>query len=537
MANLNISQFPLAGPLTGAELIGVMQAGVTKQTTAAQLNNSAVSALPLGSRSLSLKTANFANVTAGAPMLANYQFGSAAGSGPGITPVRNLTDLTNNFNAFEDFTLQTSINSELERYQPFNTANHVFATDGVTLQVVNPGNDWQCTAITQISGTVAIANATPMTIASLGLPDTSNVQLLQMVAVQGGGGLGGLYYVSAMVPNVSVSLTPLQGSTTGTTNAQNFPQGLIFWLPIVGAKLASPYVNGAPSMNFTALPAFVKVGQAVAVNAVPLGAQTLNRSADTRVTVIAGNLVSISPVGANLPNIATGVIVWFFPVITSGQIWSKLQIDLTNQQTFYAIEADLTLLNSITTRTVSSNNGYTTLAAFNAFPSTTPLGGWPAFWCFSADDGNSAQETSSASEIDYLEIQVGCTQDIGYLNTGDASYTGSATLFTKNDSGWGSFAAFGIAIAPAGTNFVGRNLYQFIFTNGAAYRFFNGILYSVKQFAWTGQRPLQFSVGIAAGGMTPPLAMNTIFPNKPAGFANMQATVHGIKVWYQAPGG
>lgn len=533
MANLNISQFPLAGPLTGAELIGVMQAGVTKQTTAAQLNNSAVSALPLGSRSLSLKSANFANIVAGAPLLANYQFGSAAGSGPGITPIRNQTDLANNFNAFEDFTLFTSINSELERYQPFNSANHVFNASNLTLQALNPGNDWQVTAVTQCNGIIKADGVTPNALALLGLPDTTKIQPGQMVALQGGGNAGGNCMVTAIVPNVSVTLLALNGTALSTTAPLT---GLAFWLPVVGVKLSAPYVNGGPSFTFASLPAFVKVGQAVATYNIPLNGITANRSADTRVLSIAGNVVSIGPVGANLPNLSTGTLIWFMPAITSGQIWSKLQFDLTNPQTFFAIESDVTLLNSVTTRTIGTN-GELTLAQFNAIPANHPMGGWPAIWMYSADDGNSAAETSSASEVDFVEIQVGCTQDIGYMNTGDASYTGSAILFVKNDSGWSNFAAFGIAIAPPGTTFVGRNLYQTIFTNGAVYRFFNGILYSVRQFAWTNQRPSQFSIGIATGGLNAPLTANTIFPNNPAGFANIQAAINGIRVWYQAPGG
>jgi hypothetical protein len=462
-------------------------------------------------------------------IVANYQFGSAATPAPGVTTITNFTDLESNFNAFEDFTLQTTINSELQRYQAFNSSNHVFSTNGLTMQVINPNNDWQCTAITQLTGLVSIANGTPMPIAQLGLADTSAIQLFQMVAVQGGGGTGGLYFISAMVPNVSVTLSPLQGSTTGSTK----PAGLAFWLPIVGVQLSSPYVNGGPFFQFASLPAFVKIGQAVAVNASPLTNQVLNRSADTRVTNIVGNQVFISPVGANLPNLGTNTFIWFLPVITSGQIWSQLQLDLTNPQSFFAIEFDATLMNSITTRTVSANNGQTTLAQFNAFPASTPLGGWPALWCFSADDGNSSHETGSAAEIDFVEIQTSCTQDIGYMNTGASTFTGAATLMIKNDSGWSSFAAFGISIAPPGTTFVGRNLYRFIFTNGVAYRFFNDTLYNVRQFQWNNQRPMQFSVGIAAGGMTPPLAMNTVFPNNPAGFANMQATIHGIRVWQQ----
>jgi hypothetical protein len=535
MADTKLSALGNAGILTGAEFVPVLRTAgspalLTTTTAIAALGGGGGTAGALGQQSLSLR-ANFAAVVAKAPLIADYQFGTASAGGPGITTIATLTQLAQYFNAFEDFTELTSINSEIERFQTFNSTNHVLNANNLTLQASNPNSDWQCTAITQCAGFTAGA-ATP--IANLGLPNTSAIQVGQMCAVQGGGNVGGVYYVTAMVANVSVTLAVLSGSAGSQVST-----GLIFWLPIYGASLAAPYTAGGPSFTFNSLPAGVVNGMAWGVYDTPIGT-TLNRSADYRVTGIAGNVVSINPPwGPGLANLSAGTIVWFLPVVTSGQIWSRLQLDVTNPQTFFAIQADLTLLGPIgTTRTAIGTNGELTLAQFSGLPNTVPFGAWPAFWFYSADDGNSATETSSASEVDFVEIQIGCTQDCAYMNTGDASYTGSATLMTKNDSGWGSFAAFGIAIAPPGTTFVGRNLYQAIFCNGVVYRFFNGTLFNVKQFQWTNQRLAQFSVGIACGGLTAALAANTIFPNNPAGFANIQAAVNEIKVWYQgAPGG
>jgi hypothetical protein len=228
------------------------------------------------------------------------------------------------------------------------------------------------------------------------------------------------------------------------------------------------------------------------------------------------------------------------PVVTSGQIWSQFQINLTNPQTFFAIQADLNLFPNWTAQRTANigTNGELTLAQFNALPANLPFGGWPAFWMYSADDGNSTAETGSSSEVDFMEIQIGCTQDCANLNSGAVSYSGSATMLAKSDSGWGYQSAFGIFNAPSGTTFVGRNLYQWIFTNGMEYRFFNGILYKVRQFQWISQHPSQFSVGLALGGLNAPLTQNTIFPNNSMSFPLMQVAINEIKVWYQAaPGG
>jgi hypothetical protein len=482
----------------------------------------------LGATPLSIKSANFAATVANAPLVKNYQFGSSATGGPGITTITNQTDLANHFNAFEDFTALTTINSEFERYQPFNSSNHVFNASNLTLQALNPNNDWQVTAVSQTTGFTA-GVATP--IANLGLANTSAINLGQVAAVQGGGGIGGAYYVTAIVANTSVTLTALNGAPSPNTST-----GLIFWLPVYGLALSAPVNVGATTMNFASVPSYITNGMQIGYYNFPVNGVTLNRDADYRVTNIVGGAVTFSPARGSVGNLNTGNIVWFHPVVTSGQIWSQDQFDLTNPNTFFAIEADLTLLGpGGSTRTAIALNGELTLSQFTSLPAGTPLGGWPAFWMYSADDGNSAAETGSASEVDFMEIQIGCTQDSTYLNTGAVTYSGAATIMQKTDSGWSVFAAFGISIAPSGTNFVGRNLYQWIFTNGMEYRFFNGILYKVRQFMWTGQRPSQFSVGIATGGMNAPLAANTIFPNNPAGFADIQLAINGIRVWYQAP--
>lgn len=535
-----VGTYPNAATLTGTERILADQGGTpnvpsatgtTVNLTPAQLAAYVGSAIgaTLGQKSLSLNT-TFSQGIANATQIANYEFGASATPGPGITTITNLTDLTNHFNPFEDFTELTSINSEIERYQPFNSTNHVFNSANLTLQANNPNNDWQCTAITQCAGFTA-GVATP--IASLGLANTSAILVGQMCAVQGGGNVGGNYWVTAIVTNVSVTLATLNGSTGSQVST-----GLIFWLPVYGATMSSPTNVGTNTLIFSSVPATWAIGQAVGWYNHPLGGVTLNRDEEyliTNITISGSTTVTFSPALGNVGNLGTGTIVWALPVIRSGQIWSKMQLDWTDPQMFFAIQADITLFNSVATRTATALNGEMTLANFNAIPNTTPLGAWPAVWAYSADNGNSASLTGSSSEDDFVEIQYGCTQDCAYLNTGAVSPI-NTQIFVKSDSGWSSFAAFGIAIAPSGTTFSGRNLFQQIITNGIAYRYFNGILYEAREFVWNNQRPTQFSVGLACGGLTAPLTANTIFPNNPAGFANMQVAINSIKIWYQFPG-
>src|SRR5271166_6698701 len=165
------AQFPLAGTLTGTEIVGVMKNGAAGPC--AQTTTAAIAALgggpsgpeTLGQQALSFNT-TFAQAVANAPLVANYQFGSTAASGPNITTITDLADLQAHFNPFEDFTNLTTINSEFERYQPFNASNHQFLTDRLNLTTLNPNNDWNCTTISQIAGTVNLNN-TPTPIANL----------------------------------------------------------------------------------------------------------------------------------------------------------------------------------------------------------------------------------------------------------------------------------------------------------------------------------------------------------------------------------
>src|SRR5580700_3190588 len=179
--NLNLQQIALANPtilpLTGGELLYGVQVKAAGHAVDVAITPASVAALggggggagTLGQQSLSLRTNFNTWIAANASnyLVANYQFGTGAVGGPGITTIANTTQLAQYFNPFQDFTEQTSINSEIQRYQPFNSTNHVFNLNNLTLQCVNPNGDWNCTAITQIAGTVNLNN-TPTPIANLG---------------------------------------------------------------------------------------------------------------------------------------------------------------------------------------------------------------------------------------------------------------------------------------------------------------------------------------------------------------------------------
>lgn len=518
MSSLNISQFPPAGPISGAELIGIMQGGITKQTTVAAVNQSFVAPQPLGSQSLSTN-AKFQDVVATAPLVQNYQFGSGAGSGTGITPIRNQTDLTSNFNPFEDITGTTSINSELQRFQPFNSANHQFMTDRLQLNGLNPNNDWNCT-ITQIAGTVNLNN-TPTGIAALGLANTSALQVGQMAVVI----KSGTYVISAMVPNVSVTFQELGGSPTTAATG-----GLICWLPIVSIIITANYVPGSLTFSTASLPTTSITGYQIsnynqALNII------MDRNEDVRVqSTSAGTVTMTSAWTGSTPT--SGQRMWFQPVITSGQVWSKQQFDITNPQTFFALECHVDNYGgSRDTNTLNVNS----LVTYNALPPDVPWGGWATFWCYSADDGN-PNTTQSIAEIDILEPQISVTQGVQQANTGNFSTAANRIEFNKVTQGFSLFnSTFNIAGFNA-PNFAGDHLWQLIFCNGRTYKFLDGELFNIKEFVWSGQKPCQFGFDLALGTVELGLGANGLFPRASTNFAGLISGIKSFKVWYQAPG-
>jgi hypothetical protein len=482
----------------------------------------------LGYASLSLKS-QFNSAVANAPLIANYQFGTGVAGGPGITTIMNLIDLAANFNPLEDFTQGVTINSEIQRYESFNASNHQFLTDRLNLVGLNPNNDWNC-QVTQIAGTVNLNN-TASTIAALGLPNTASQQVGQIVCVQG----RGTYVITAIVANTSVTLQQLGGSSTTAVTAS--PSAMIFWMPVQSAVLTANYVvNTGTTLTFASVPPGVLGMQMAHYNS--SNNIVVERNQDYRIAAASATTVDLNTPW-NFSSLNIGERILFLPVVTSGQIWSKLQFDITNPQTFFALEFSVDSLPLAAQP--NTTQGVTTLAALSALPNTVPWGGWPTGWCYSADDGNSTTETLTIAEIDVVEPQISASQGCQEINAGNFGgvITGGAlppsTVFVKTDSGWAYSTAFGIVSKTDGSDFTGNHLWQLVFCNGKTYRFWDGVLFNVKNFNWGGQAPLQFAANLACGSIEAAYGSNTLFPNASTNFTGMTFGIKSIKVWYQTP--
>lgn len=514
-------------PLSGGEIVYVVQGGQDRQTQSQNLGAGGSSgSLPLGMKSLPL-SAVFDDVVAQATMLANYQFGAAAvDGGDGINiAITNMTDLAAHFNPFEDFTELVTINSEIQRYQPFNTSNHQFQSDRLNLCAQNPNGDWNA-LVTQIAGTVNLNN-TSSTIAALGLATTAGLQLGQLVGVQG----RGIYVITAIVTNTSVTLLQIAGSqTTAATSA------LIAWLPVQSALLTSNYTaNVGTTLNFAAVPSGVLGMQMALYDSV--AGFTIERNNDYRIAAVSATTVDLN-VPWSLSNLTIGERIIFLPVVTSGQIWSQLQVPLDHPQVFFAIEFSVDSLPLAAQP--NSTQAVTTLAAFNALPNTVPWGGWPTGWLYEAEDGSSSSETRTIAELDVAEPMISESQGCQSMNNGNfggliSGTQPAQTTFAKTDSGWAFNTGFGITSKTDGTDFTGDHKWQLIYTNGRTYRFWDGLLFNVKLFNWGGQAPAQFALNLATGSLNAAFSANMLYPNNTNNFTGMVIGVKSIKVWYEPP--
>lgn len=510
MANERISDLPAAGPILGPELVPVVQGGQTMKSTAEAIAQGGQS---LGSQSLGLN-ATFLGSVVNAPLVSNWAFGTAAPSDPTAISIHDVASLTEFFNPLEDFTGSITINSEIETYATsFSTANFVFQSDRLNLQGLNPNSDWN-NLVTQVSTSVNLNN-TSTVIANLGLANTTGLRTGQIVAVQG----KGLYAISAIVVDTSVTLQAVSGSPTTAVTS-----GLIFWLNVDSALLTVSLVNGTNLATFAATPAGVNGKQVCFAG----GTNPIARQTDYRVATSDATTVTLDRNWVDV-TVGIGTRLLFLPVVVSGQIWSKSQYDITNPQSFFAMEIDLVMLGGSNTTNIS---GVNTLAAFNALPTDVPWGAWPTFWNYSAADPLGVIKSQSISEIDVLELFFGTTTS--YLQvTGTNHGDNIGIRFNKTDNGWSFNSTTGFVTAPFALT--GEHKWQLIFTNGRTYRFVDNILWKVDSYEWAGQYAIQIACNLAIGSLLPAFASNVLFPQAVTNFPSLTLGIKTLKAWYQAP--
>ena len=472
-------------------------------------------ATTLGMRSLPL-VGTFSDALGALTPTKEYVFGTGAtASHANAVAITNLTELAEHWDPFQSFAGSTVINSELQDYVAFNSSNHSLVSDRLDLWGRLPGGSWS-TQTYQVGVTPVPLNGTAIPIANVGLSNTTGLRVGQLVAVQ----FRGIYYINAIVTDTSISLTQLGGSSTASQTGN-----LIMFLPIDSAPLSSQHTGGTNTMVFSSVPAAVTDDGNTAIGYVT-SSQPRNINSNYRVAGISGGTVTLDK-NTNFGTLVAGTRIVFSPAITSGQIWSREMYDITNPQTFFALELDCHLYEGATiVDTLLMNNAST----FNAMDSAVPMGAWPSWWVYGGDfyDDGGGQHTLNSSEIDFFENYYSTTIGPRGLVMNNAN-GGTTTLFSKNNAGW-SLAS---GVYRKSTPITGARKFQFIFANGRTYRYVDDALIKMDRYDWVSQAPVQIGANLACGTISAGNGgSNLTIPRGPGSFTGMRFGLKNMKIWY-----
>lgn len=461
----------------------------------------------------------------------DFLFGSSVSPGAGQTAITNLTDLATYFTPQQQAAGLYTINSEFQRYPAFNTTNHAFASSSLNLTaLIDTSGGYggaYATVVTQATGAGINLDGTSTPIARFGLANTTGISLGQIVGLQS---VQGVYYVSALVANTSISLSALD---TASPTTQSVITQLVTFYPYYAAQSSGTVSAGATTLNFGSLPAGVVNHFAVGVvsNA---NAQDIQRAADYRVTGIAGGAVTISPSAGSEMASPSGAFYVFGPPITSGQFWSKNYFTYTDNS-YKAVAFD-----SYVTMPTDSSSGYNTrgvntAAAFASVPSNYPWGSWPAVWTYSAVNDCPACATDG-SEMDFMEMYRSTTEGpfqwsgSDHIANGSVNY--SAFTYQKTNAGWSNAPGFGVLTAPSAQ--VGAHRYSFIQAPWiGTYRYVDNVLVQIDTYNWTSGHQGQWGIDLAIGGLNHGNIANMLGPFNTTGFANTILGISEVKIYQQ----
>ena len=446
----------------------------------------------------------------------DFLFGSGAvAAGSKQIAITDVADLAQYFNPYQDVDGLIRVNSELEYYQPFNSSsNFVFNSGNLALTAtLDAGQHVTPLAVGLKISPVYCDGSTPNPIANLGLTTTAGLQVGGLVALT----FKGLYSISAIVADTSITLSAASGNTT-TSDTQ--PYSAVFLPYYLAAASASSTGNVA---SFTNLPAGV-------VDGMQIVGSTFNQSSRGGiVTNVTGNVVTFDvPV-----SISSSLHYIFIPSVRSAQIWTK---------NYYGagFGADEVFAFEITCQIPNNGAGAAftkwqsqTPTGFAALPTTVPAGAWPAAWFYPGNAPYNGYRESS--EIDLFEMNNSNNDDCrhywrfthgsgvgtAYLNNtklaGGATYSGSIWSFTAD-----------LSLAP--------HKFQLIWRSNKLYTFLDGVLMKAEIFNWGSMCAPQLGVNLATGSLSSSFASALLFPYNDANFtANYALIISEMKFWSKTP--
>lgn len=407
-------------------------------------------------------------------VVADYLFGTAAsGSSPAI-PIRNLTDLAAYFNPQADVS-GTSVQVEaLERYQSFNTTNHAFGTDHLSLTAaLEAGGNAD---VLQLSTSAPTSASAVLTFAS-----TTGVQDGQIVAIAG----QFLSNVARVLSHDATTVTLTQTVTVGSATA-------VYFLP---SFVPSGAVSGSgTTLTYSSVPSGI-------ANGMFYNNITSGTFGTKRVTGKTGTTISFDG------SVSQGSdLVILSPPITSGQIWTKAGY-LPGKNGANVIAGELTC----------------------QIPGNTKQGAWPAYWGYSR---NSEGFSFDASELDFFEFNICATANASAYSGNNHGGYYQRELYKKwigvHSSYWDTSGFYRPSGAPDYS--AATHKFQFIWTTDRIYRFIDGVLVSCFAFPWSSACTMQIGMNLGAGSFIPAYVSVLLFPMLTSQFP-YSYDLYELKLW------
>jgi hypothetical protein len=437
----------------------------------------------------------------------DWRFGSAQTAG---TPITNVTDLAAHFNAYEDFTSTTVINSELQRYQPFSaSSNFVFGSDYLALT-----GTASTTVAPTAMGTVDSTGITPggsCALARTTIGSTTNIEVGQVCLLQY---RSGFYWVTAKDAS-SFTLSTALGYGADTSLFQN--NGIVFprWYAIATASAVN---GGDTTLNFAsgAIPSGVTVGMEACIG----DANGPGGYGNCRVTAKTATTVTLDRGFHGF--VAQGGLVWFIPAIESAQIWS---------QDAWAAGLYGTSAVALELECKMPGKGDNVLGWSDASAQDTDeaFGAWPAFWLYSSTAPSGVQRDSS--EIDIIEMWNHSTLDMRIF-TGFQHGGALETRIFNDSSTYGASWWDTYNYLNTGVQFpLAYHKIQLVWTKDRLFRYIDGVLVSCYLYQWTSLAKAQIGINLAVGSAAYYYSNLFLLPLHDDNFDYMDLRIKHLKVW------
>jgi len=410
-------------------------------------------------------------------LIADYQFGTAASGSSPVIPIRNITDLATYFNPQADASGTSVQVSAIERYQSFNTTNHAFASDHLSLTAaLEAGGSADVLQLTTSASTTSSAVLT--------FTSTTGVQDGQIVAIFG--------QFAANVCRVSShdsTTVTLNQAVSGTVNTGT----TIYFL---NAFVCSGAVAGSgTTVSYASVPSGIQAG--MYYNNITTGTFGTRRVVSKTATTITFD-GSVSQ--------ATSDFVILSPPITSGQMWTKAGYQPgKNGANFIAIEITCQI------------------------PGNTKQGAWPADWVYSR---TSEGFPIDASELDNFEFNISGSANAsawsGNNHGGLYERQEYAKLVGVHSSYWDAFGFFRPSGAPDYS--ATTHKYQILWTPDRSYRFVDGVLFTCYVMPWGSGCTGQLGTNLGCGSFIATYLSSLLFPLTSAQFP-YSFDIYEKKIW------